>query len=162
MSASRLRSSSPRGSHVHRFCALEDLAKTTCDGSSWEQAARGICGRIAYVYVSPTINSRASFLRSPASICTAISLGSLARRTILRLRCNSLSAIPRSSPNLRWVRPLAVHSCTNSAICCRLRRFLRASDFAGFVLLHPPLFPNPGPILQMGLIRRLLFNLRKS
>jgi hypothetical protein len=30
----------------------------------------------------------------------------LARRSIFRLRCKTLSAIPRCSLNLRWVRPL--------------------------------------------------------
>jgi hypothetical protein len=41
-------------------------------------------------------------------------------------------AIPRFSLNLRWVSPLSLNSRTNSAICSRLRRFLRGF----FSILH--------------------------
>ena len=50
---------------------------------------------------------------------------SLARRAIFRLRCNSLSPIPRSSQNCRRFNPLDLKSRTSSAICSRLRRFRR-------------------------------------
>jgi hypothetical protein len=78
------------------------------------------------IAVRPTIvNFSARSVRSLVPICTAISLDSLLHRSIFRLRCR-LSAKRRSSLNSRWVRPLALNSRTNAAICSRLRHLLGA------------------------------------
>jgi len=74
--------------------------------------------------------------------------GELSRAGRVRMSSEELTLLVSGielSQSRRKDSPLDLNSRTNSAICSRLRRFLRALFLDTFILLHPQFLSNPPP-----------------